>query len=72
MIALEKCDRCTPGRFRATGPPARVVSPIGTRGCSHILGQPVVAPPDGPKLQAVAACLNAGDLMSIEFGIARK
>ncbi len=26
----------------------------------------------GPKLQAAAACLNAGELVSIDFGIARK
>jgi hypothetical protein len=48
-----------------------VVPRAGAAGCSHILGDPV-ASPYGPNLQAVAACLNAGDFVSIEFGIARK
>jgi len=43
------------------------------RWCSLILAHAAgVAPPYGPNLQAVAACLNAGEFVSIELGIARK
>jgi hypothetical protein len=42
---------------------------VGGKYRRHAAG---IGPPRGPKSQAVAACLNAGELMSIELVIASK